>query len=38
MPTATLAQFIEQYHQAVEAFVKGDPEPQQGLFMLRQIK
>lgn len=35
MPTSALAQFIEQYHQAVEAFVKGDPEPQKRLWSWR---
>lgn len=35
MPTATLAQFIEQYHQAVEAFLKGDLEPQKRLWSRR---
>jgi|SRR5690349_17112022 len=35
MPTAALAQFIEQYHRSVDAFVKGDPEPQKRLWSRR---
>ena len=36
MGTATdLAQVIEQYHQALDAFVTGDPEPQKRRFSRR---
>jgi ketosteroid isomerase-like protein len=35
MPTLALAQFIEQYHQSVDAFVKGDAEPQKRLWSRR---
>ncbi len=35
MTTPDLAQVIEQYHRAVGAFVKGDPEPQKRLWSRR---
>ena len=35
MSSSDLAQVIEQYHQALDAFVKGDPEPNRKLFSRR---
>jgi len=35
MSSSDLAQVIEQYHQALDAFVKGDPEPAKKLFSRR---
>ncbi len=35
MSSSDLAQVIEQYHQALNAFVKGDPEPKKQLFSRR---
>jgi ketosteroid isomerase-like protein len=35
MLTSALAQLIEQYHQSLDAFVKGDPEPQKRLWSRR---
>jgi ketosteroid isomerase-like protein len=35
MSTANLGQFIEQYHRALDAFVRGDPEPVKQLFSRR---
>jgi ketosteroid isomerase-like protein len=35
MSTSALTQVIEQYHRAVDAFVRGDPEPQKRLFSRR---
>ena len=32
MPTSDLGQFIEQYHRAIDAFARGDPEPVKKLF------
>jgi ketosteroid isomerase-like protein len=32
MSASDLAQVIEEYHRALEAFVKGDPEPNKKLF------
>lgn len=32
MSKSDLAQFIEQYHRALDAFVQGDPEPVKQLF------
>jgi ketosteroid isomerase-like protein len=35
MLAPTLAQVIEQYHRALDAFVKGDPEPDKRLYSRR---
>ena len=35
MSSSDLTQVIEQYHQALNAFVKGDPEPAKKLFSRR---
>ena len=35
MAAGDLAQVIEHYHRAVEAFVRGDPEPQKRLYSHR---
>ena len=35
MSASALAQVIEQYHRAVDAFVRGDPEPQKRLWSRR---
>src|SRR5688572_13146857 len=35
MSASDLAQAIEQYHRALDAFVKGDPEPDKQLFSRR---
>lgn len=35
MSSSDLARVIEQYHQALNAFVKGDPEPNKKLFSRR---
>jgi ketosteroid isomerase-like protein len=35
MPTFDFAQVIEQHHGALEAFVRGDPEPLKALFSRR---
>jgi ketosteroid isomerase-like protein len=35
MSSFALAQVIEQYHRAVDAFVRGDPEPQKRLWSRR---
>ena len=35
MSASDLAQVIEEYHRALEAFVKGDPEPNKKLFSRR---
>ncbi len=32
MSASDLAEVIEQYHRALDAIVRGDPEPQKGLF------
>jgi hypothetical protein len=32
MSPSDLAQFIEQYHQSIDAIVPGDPEPQKRLW------
>jgi hypothetical protein len=35
MAMPDLAQAIERYHRALDAFVKGDPEPQKEMFSRR---
>jgi ketosteroid isomerase-like protein len=35
MSTSALAQVIEEYHRALDAFVKGDPEPDKRLYSRR---
>jgi ketosteroid isomerase-like protein len=35
MSASDLAQVMEEYHQALDAFVKGDPEPNKKLFSRR---